>query len=107
MKRKSFHHLPTQHPSQQKKSRRLYACGTIIRFIYEKKELYDSLSLHSICNLKEACDVGTSNIVTLKTVLLGSIVKIVEDVDHDVLELSINLFEGPAESLGVLAHLKS
>ena len=69
--------------------------------------LANTLSQHRICNLQEACDVSTCYIVTFHAVLLGCIIQIVEDINHDGLQLCINLFEGPGKSLTVLAHLQS
>jgi len=39
--------------------------------------------------------------------LLGGVVHVVEHAAHELLELAVNLFERPAEVLGVLAHLKA
>ena len=69
--------------------------------------LYDALSLHCIKHLQEAGDVSACNIVAFHAVLLGSFVDVVVDVDHDGLELGIDFFECPAQSLGVLAHFQS
>ncbi len=55
--------------------------------------LYKSLSLHSLCNLKETCNVCTSNIVTSYAIFLSSIIKVVEDINHDVLKLAVNFIK--------------
>ena len=54
----------------------------------------------------EAGDVSACHVVACHTVLLSSIVSIVENVNHDALQLSVNLVEAPGKSLGVLAHLE-
>ena len=69
--------------------------------------LNDTLCSHSIEDLLEACEVSTYNVVALETVLLSSLINVVEEVLHDVLELGINFLECPAQTLAVLGHLKS
>ena len=72
-----------------------------------KTRLANTLLNHGISNLYEASDVSADNEVVLVTVLLGSLGDVLVDGLHDVLELSVNLFEGPGKSLGVLAHFES
>ena len=67
----------------------------------------NTLSEHGGGDLLEAGDVRADNIVALKAVLLGGSVKVAEDVDHDALQLAIDLLEGPGQTLAVLAHLES
>ena len=56
-----------------------------ISYYLRNLRLYNPLCLHSLSNLQEACDVRASYIITFLTVLLGSLVQAVEDVDHDTL----------------------
>lgn len=65
------------------------------------------MSKHSISDFLEACDVSTCNVVVLYTVFFSSVVDVVEDVDHDVFEFSVNFLECPAVTHAVLAHFKS
>ena len=65
------------------------------------------MSKHSISDFLEACDVSTCNVVVFYAVFFSSVVDVVEDVDHDVFEFSINFFECPAVTHAVLAHFKS
>ena len=57
--------------------------------------LYQSLSDHSLSNLNEASDVSTCYIVTFGCILLCSVVSVVVDVCHNLLEFCINFFERP------------
>ena len=64
-----------------------------------------SLGNHSLCQLFEACDVCAGNIVAFHTVVLGSLIQVLEDVYHNGLQLLVYLFNTPGKTLGVLAHL--
>ena len=66
-----------------------------------------ALSLHSLGDLEEACDVGACYEVILEAVLVGSLDGSLEDVSHNVLELGIDFLGSPAETLAVLAHLET
>ena len=72
-----------------------------------KSELHNTLCLHCLSNLQEACDVCTCNQVALAAVFLGSACNVVVNVNHDMMQLVVNLLEGPGQTLGVLAHLQS
>ena len=61
--------------------------------------LDDTLSLHGISNLHVTGNVGAGHIVAFHAVLLGSGIQISLVVDHDVMELGIHFFEGPAQTL--------
>ena len=61
-----------------------------------------ALPLHSIGNLEEARNISAHYEIALVTVLLGSVVSIVENVYHNSLELGVNLLERPAETFAVL-----
>ena len=65
------------------------------------KLICNTLPLHCICNLQEASDVCTNNQVAFHAIFLGSVICIVEDVDHDALQLCINFFECPRQTTGV------
>ena len=65
-------------------------------------QLADTLSHHSLCNLLKSCNVSSGNIVTFHSVTFCSIVHVVADVYHDVLQFCIYFFECPAKSLAVL-----
>ena len=79
-------------------------CSTLIILLIWNLDylLYNTLCVHSVCNLQEACDVSACHIVAGHAVLLGSVVAALEDGNHDVVELAVNLVEGPAVSDGVL-----
>ncbi len=71
----------------------------------------DALPEHGICDLLESCDVGSCHEVGLSggsdhVVLLGRCDRVVVDRFHDVVELLVDLFEGPGVPHGVLAHLE-
>ena len=66
----------------------------------------NTLCEHCIGNLHEACDVAACNEVVAEAVLLCGVGGYLVDVVHDGLELLVNFFSGPAEALGVLAHLE-
>lgn len=55
----------------------------------------------------EACDVGAHDQVALMAVFLGRIISVVEDVDHDSLQLGIHFLKSPGVTHGVLAHLQA
>ena len=69
----------------------------ISQLLFENELLLsdNTLSEHCVCNLYEACNVSADNIVALVAVLLCSVIDIVVDVDHDLLEFSVNLFKCP------------
>ena len=73
--------------------------------IKEKPKLADTLDQHSLSNSLEACDVSAGNEVVAEVILLASCNALLEDVDHDGLELRINLFLSEDSVLSVLAHL--
>ena len=73
--------------------------------IKEKPELANTLNEHSLSYSLEACDVSACNKVVAEVVLLASRNALLEDVDHDSLELRINLFLSEDSVLSVLAHL--
>ncbi|KAH3663997.1 hypothetical protein OGAPHI_004711 [Ogataea philodendri] len=72
-----------------------------------------TLVLHGLGNLDETGNVGAHDkrweraLVGLGSVSGGSLVTGVEAVDHDVLELLVDLLGGPLDSLGVLGHLQA
>ena len=57
--------------------------------------LASAVSEHCVNNLLEACDVSADNIVALVAVAFCGVVDVVVDVDHDVFEFCVNLFECP------------
>ena len=61
-----------------------------------------TLCEHSIYNFFKSCNVSSGNIVTFHSVTFCSIVHVVADVYHDVLQLCIYFFKCPAKSLAVL-----
>ena len=69
--------------------------------------LYNTLSLHCLCNLKETCNVSTCNIVAFHIITLGSIINFMEDINHDLMKFCINFVRCPGKSLGVLAHFQT
>lgn len=71
------------------------------------EDLADALGEHGVGNLQEAGDVGTHDEVALLAVLLGGVVHVVEHAAHELLELAVDLLEGPGQVLGVLAHLQA
>src|SRR5699024_6119820 len=71
------------------------------------RHLADALCNHGVGDLFEACDVCTGDEVAFHAILLGCVVRIVEDGDHDVLQLRVNLFKGPGQTLRVLAHFQT
>jgi len=54
--------------------------------------LYYTLSLHSFCYFKEACDIGACNQVVAESKLFGSFHCIVVYVDHYLMKLLVNFF---------------
>ena len=60
-------------------------------------ELHNTLGLHSIGDLDETGNVCTGNVVAFHAVFLGSVVQIVENVDHDGLQLRIHFLEAPGK----------
>ena len=73
--------------------------------IKEKPKSANTLNEHSLSYSLEACDVSACNKVVAEVVLLASRNALLEDVDHDSLELRINLFLSEDSVLSVLAHL--
>ena len=69
--------------------------------------LHDALSHHGLGNLEEAGYVGTLDIVDVAVGLGAILHAVVVNVVHDVMKLGINLFTAPAQTLRVLAHLKT
>ena len=67
----------------------------------------DALCHHGGGDLQEAGAVCTDHQVALGTGSDGSVVGSVEDALHDALQLGIDFLEGPAQALGVLAHLQA
>ena len=67
-------------------------------------KLYNTLSHHSFSNLYEACNVGTCNEVVAEVVFLASCNALLEDVYHDVFELSVNFFFCEYKVFGILSH---
>ena len=72
-----------------------------------KQRLANALSEHGVGDLLEAGDVCAHHEVTVMAILLGSIVHVVEHAAHELLELTVDLLEGPGKVLGVLAHLEA
>ena len=62
---------------------------------------------HSVNNLLKSCDIGASNIVACYAVAFGSVISLGKNIDHDTLQLGINLIKGPGKPLAVLAHFQS
>ena len=69
--------------------------------------LADALGHHGVGDLKEAGNVGAHDEVALVAVLAGGVVHVVEHAAHELLELAVDLLEGPGEVLGVLGHLQA
>ena len=67
----------------------------------------DSLCHHCVRNFQETDDVAACDEVVAQAVLLGCSCRIIVDAGHDAVKLLIDLFRGPGDPLGVLAHLKS
>ena len=59
----------------------------------------DALGSHGGSHLEEAGDVCPDHQVAFHAVLVCCVVDVVEDVDHDLLELHVDLFRGPAAPL--------
>ena len=74
---------------------------------YVKLNLADALGEHGVGDLQEAGDVGAHDKVALLAILLGGVVHVVEHAAHELLELAVDLLEGPGQVLGVLAHLEA
>ena len=55
------------------------------RLFFLTRILYNSLGFHSVSNLQEAGNVSTGNIVAFHAILLSSFIKVMEDVNHDLL----------------------
>lgn len=72
-----------------------------------------TLVLHGVGNLDETSNVGTHDEGRKRTLVgLGGVgdrglVAVFEAVDHDVLQLLVDLLGGPGLSLGVLGHLQA
>ena len=62
---------------------------------------------HGVGDLQEAGDVGTDHQVAGHVDLLGGIGSGGVDVLHDLLQLGVDLLEGPVQTLAVLAHLQT
>ena len=60
--------------------------------------LNNTLSFHSFCYFKESGNVSTCYIVAFHSVLLRSIIKIMENINHNVLKLAVYFFKCPAKS---------
>ena len=71
------------------------------------ENLYNALCGHGCCNLFKARNISACNIVAFHAVTLCGVIQVVEDIDHDALQLAVHLFEAPAETLAVLAHFQS
>ena len=61
--------------------------GTVntVTYLEFTQRLHNPLCFHRLGHLEEARDVRAGNIVALHAVLLGSIVQVVENIDHDTL----------------------
>lgn len=68
--------------------------------------LQNPLCQHRIGYLDEARDIRTFDEIPIATVFDRGILRIVVDIDHDLTQLGIDLFECPGESHAVLCHLK-
>jgi len=81
--------------------------GVCLTFNIHIGILDDSLLKHCLCNLHEAGDVRTLDVVDvtvrLCTVLHASLV----DIRHDRMELIVNFCRTPADMHCVLSHFKS
>ena len=77
-------------PSLQKQKR-------LFKFVLFRL-ISDTLCEHSVCNLFKARDISARKQIALHTVLLSGIIGVMENVDHNILKLSVNLFKGPAVS---------
>ena len=67
----------------------------------------DTLNGHRVGDLLETGDVSADDVVAAHAVSFGGVLDVVEDVDHDVLELLVNLFERPERPHAGLRHLQS
>ena len=69
---------------------------------------YITLVKHSIRDLDETCDISTFDQrwqdLTVLSVLLGIVDTFIETVDHNSLQLLVNSFASPCDSLRVLCH---
>ena len=74
---------------------------------WERGILEDTLSHHSIGNALEACDVGTGHQIVTQTVLLSGVNAHLIDGVHDLVQLLVDLFFGPDQTLAVLGHFQS
>ena len=70
-------------------------------------DLENALLHHGIGDLLEARDVRTGDQVVAQAILLSGLSGDLVDVDHHLMELCIDLFRRPDETLGVLAHFQS
>ena len=69
--------------------------------------LYDALRHHSLSHLQEASHVSTLHIVDVAIGLSAILHAVFMNIVHDVVKLSVNLLAAPAQTLRVLAHLKT
>ena len=56
----------------------------------------NALSQHGLCYLLKAGDVGACHIITSFAIAFCGIIQIVENIDHNALQLAVHFFEGPA-----------
>ena len=64
-----------------------------------------ALRHHRFCDLEEASDVGTEHVISGLPVLLSSLVSVLMNPNHDVLEFTIDSLAGPTHAEAVLTHL--
>ncbi len=69
--------------------------------------LNKSLPHHSLSDSLESSDVSAGYEVLAQVILCTSILDLLEDVDHDAFQLSVNIISGEYDVLSVLAHLQA
>ena len=69
------------------------------RVLNKNCQLADALCNHCIYNLFKTCNIGAGNIVALFAVTLCSLVNIMVNIYHDILQLGVNLLKCSAQPL--------
>ena len=75
--------------------------------VEEALRLEHTLLVHGLGDLLEAGDVRASDQIVAQTVLCGSLCGDLVDVLHHLVQLCIDLFRRPDQTLGVLAHFQT
>lgn len=72
-------------------SKQLAGAIIMVLFCVRLSTLYDALSHHCLCNLDEACHVGTLHIVDVAVGLCAVLHAVLVNVLHDELQTVVNL----------------